>query len=140
MDRRGYLRAVGAVAVAGLSGCATLFSDSESGDYDVGMSTRDFRPEVLEVDAGETVVWRNTSSHAHTVTAYENRLPEDAPYWASGGFESEAAARDAWTNRTGGALYQGDVYERTFEVPGQHHYVCIPHEPGGMVGTVVVTE
>jgi len=139
MHRRAYLKGAGLAGTGALAGCFGIGA-TPSGEYDVGMSTRDFRPEILEVGVGETVVWRNTSTHAHTVTAYGNAIPDGAPYWASGEFESEAAARDGWANGEGGALYRGDVYERTFEVPGEHRYVCIPHEQSGMVGTVVVNE
>jgi len=140
MNRRAVLRDVGiSLGTGALAGCFGVGAEPE-GAYDVGMSTRDFRPEVIEVAAAETVLWRNTSSHAHTVTAYEEKIPAAAAYWASGGFDSESAARAAWRNGSGGALYQGDEYERTFAVPGQHHYVCVPHEASGMVGTVVVTE
>jgi plastocyanin len=143
MDRRAFLRGAGAagsvLSVGALSGCFGVGAEPDT-EYDVGMSTRDFRPEVIEVTPGEPVVWRNTSSHAHTVTAYENALPAGAPYWASGDFASEDDARRAWRNGGGGALYQDERYQRTFEVAGEHHYVCIPHEQAGMVGAVVVEE
>jgi plastocyanin len=71
------------------------------------------------------------------VTAYESGIPDEAAYFASGGYDSEEAAREAWTNLEG-AITSGDTYEHTFEVPGTYHYFCIPHERGGMVGTVTV--
>lgn len=140
MDRRAYLRAVGGLSTVGLAGCAGLAADQSGGsrEYDVGMSTVAFRPEVVEVAVGETVVWKNTSSHAHTVTAYESLIPEDAAFFASGGFETEQAARDGWIGKTEGAMYQGDEFEHTFDVPGEYPYFCVPHEKSGMVGTVVV--
>ena len=142
MDRRAYLRTLGGLSTVGLAGCASIIADqsAEATDYDVGMSTMDFRPEVVEVAVGETVVWKNTSSHAHTVTAYESRIPDDASYFASGGFEDEEAARNGWIGGTEGALYQDDVYEHAFEVPGEYPYFCVPHEPSNMVGTVRVTD
>ena len=142
MDRRAYLRAVGGLSTVGLAGCSAIVAEQSGGstDYDVGMSTMDFRPEVLEVAVGETVVWKNTSSHAHTVTAYESGIPDDAAYFASGEFQTEKAARDGWIGGTKGALYSGDTYEHTFDVPGEYRYFCVPHERSNMVGTVNVVE
>lgn len=137
MDRRTFLAGAAGLAVAGsVAGCS---GTSASEDYDIGMTTRRFRPAEIEVEPGTTVVWRNTSSHAHTVTAYEEEIPDGTEYWASGGFDSEADARDAWRAESGGALYQGDTYSREFTEPGIHSYVCIPHEPGGMAGAVIVS-
>jgi len=138
MDRRSFLRTAGAAGIGTvLAGCPV--GGATSGDHDVGMSTRKFDPAKLEVPPGTTVVWKNTSSHAHSVTAYEGQLPDGAEYWASGGFDSQAAAEDGWTDGLEGGLSQGQTYERTFEVVGTHHYYCIPHEASGMKGRIVVT-
>lgn len=136
MERRTYLRAVGASAALGLAGC--LDSRAMVEDYDVGMSADSFRPETLTVEAGTTVVFGNTSKQGHTVTAYEDTLPDGAAFFASGGYDSEAAALEAWEGSLDGGIPQGGVYEHTFEVPGTYGYYCIPHEPVGMVGSVVV--
>jgi len=139
MERRSFLRTVGAVGVGtALAGCPA--GGATSGDHDVGMTTRKFRPAKLEVPPGTTVVWKNTSSHAHTVTAYESQIPDGADYWASGDFDSQADAVDAWTGGFGGRLSQSQSFEHTFEVVGTHHYYCIPHEASGMKGRIVVTE
>jgi len=137
MERRAFLRAAVPTAVAGLAGC---IGSSEPTDYDVGMGAKVFRPETLEVSAGTTVTWLNTSKQGHSVTAYDDGLPEGADYFASGDFDSEQAAEDAWDNSSGGTLFEGQTYEHTFEVPGEYPYFCIPHERSGMVGTVVVTD
>lgn len=136
MNRRAYLASVTGVAVAS-SGCLGLFED----DYEVGMSPMAFEPETLTVEPGTTVVWKNTSSRGHTVTAYENAIPGDAEYFATGGFETQAAARDAWnTLGEDGIIGPGQTFSYTFEIPGQYDYFCIPHETEGMVGSVVVEE
>ena len=139
MNRRAFLGGVGAAASLGLAGCLTGVSDAAP-SYDVGMSSTAFEPTRVEVAAGETVVWLNTNSRAHTVTAYESGIPEGAEYFASGGYGSEDEARDAFVESFGGAIASRDTYEHTFAVPGQYDYFCIPHERGGMVGTVVVRE
>lgn len=135
MDRRTFLAA--AAGAVGGAGCLRNRGDAT---YDVGMSADRFLPEAVEASVGEPVVWRNTSSRAHSVTAYEDQIPPDASFFASGGFESEQAARDAWLEQGGGTIYGGETYRQTFRVPGTYHYFCIPHEPQGMVGQVVVSE
>jgi len=148
MQRRAFL-AAGAGAAATLAGCVgPSLSDSE---YDIGMQSNAFVPDpavegtdvpTFEAAVGDTVVWANTGSRNHTVTAYDDGLPEGADYWASGGFESEQAAREAWEQSIdgGGIVRPSERYEHTFEVPGNYYYVCIPHEDVGMEGKVVVTE
>ena len=94
-----------------------------------------FDPETLTISSGTTVRWVNDSDVGHTVTAYEDEIPTEAAYFASGGFESEKAARN---DVSGGLLASGDTYEQTFDVTGTYEYVCIPHESSGMTGTVIV--
>lgn len=120
-----------------LAGCSTVLGDEE---YDVGMVADGYRPAELTVSVGDTVVWENTSSRVHTVTAYEGGIPDDAAYFASGGYEDEQTARDVFWDDFGGAMETGDQFSHTFEVPGRYDYVCIPHEIGGMYATVFVAE
>ena len=82
---------------------------SPSGDVAMGASS--FSPATLTVSAGRTVVWANTSSLPHTVTA-------------SGAFDS-------------GMLMPGATYSYAFSSPGTYSYTCILHP--GMAGTVTVT-
>ena len=139
MKRRTLLAALGAGGLSSLAGCAAITGARDEADHDVGMTASRFHPETLTVPVGTTVVWGNTSSRAHTITAYEAHIPENAAYFASGGFDAELAARKGWGRGEGG-ITTGETYEHTFEVPGEYHYFCIPHARGGMVGTVVVEE
>ena len=139
MRRRRFLAAAGAAAATGVGGCLGLAAGPDGGNYDVGMTAQAFKPRTLTVTAGDTVVWKNTSTRAHTVTAYGEQIPDQAAYFATGGYESERAARDAWDGRNG-AITSGQTYEHTFEVPGEYGYFCIPHEAAGMIGTVTVEE
>lgn len=134
-NRRTVLRGLGPALTVGVAGCS---SDGGTGPNTVEM-TDDLRfdPESLEVAAGTTVTWTNVGSVGHTVTAREDGIPEDAEYFASGGFDSEAAARDKMSE---GLIDEGESYEHTFEVPGRYEYYCIPHESAEMEGTVRVTE
>lgn len=136
MERRAFLRAAVPTTAIGLAGCLGGSADT---DYDIGMGAVEFRPETFEVEVGTTVKWLNTNKQGHSVTAYEDALPEGADYFASGGFDSEQAAREAWGNSSDGTMFEGQSFEHTFEVPGEYPYFCIPHESGGMVGSVVVT-
>lgn len=87
-----------------------------------------FEPAQITIRAGETVQWRNDSSHPHTVTADPGRaanpahvvLPESAEPFDSG------------------EIAPGATFSHTFDVPGTYIYVCVPHEEDGMMGIVVV--
>jgi plastocyanin len=144
MNRRAFLAGTASAVTVGLSGCLGMLGTGQggdsNGDFDVGMGSNFFDPRKLEVTVGTTVVWKNTGMRRHTVTAYENSLPSDAEYFASGDFDSEKAARDAWREGYGGTVEQGRTFEHTFEVPGTYDYFCVPHEVSGMAGSVVVTE
>lgn len=138
MHRRVFLAAVGGGTGAGLAGCTAIADRTEG--HDVGMSAHAFLPDSHTIEVGETVVWENTGSRAHTITAYDGGQPEGADYFATGGFGSEAEATEAWHADRAGSIYTGDRFEHTFDVPGTHQYYCIPHERGGMVGRIVVEE
>jgi plastocyanin len=135
MDRRTFLAGASAVGITGLAGCTALGSGED--DYDIGMTSVAYRPPSLTVEVGDTVVWKNTSARDHSVTAYEQGIPDEADYFATGGFDSEQAARNAWDGAAG-AISNGETFEYTFEVSGLYEYFCIPHETGGMVATVEV--
>lgn len=97
-----------------------------------------FVPQQVEVSTGTEVTWENVGSIGHSVTAYGDEIPDEAAYFASGGFESEEAARDAYPDE--GNVPGGESYSHTFETAGTYEYFCIPHEMNGMVGTISVTE
>jgi plastocyanin len=111
----------------------------ENADHVVDMNAVAYDPAELTVTVGDTVAWKHSAGEPHTVTAYEDELPEGAAYWASGGFDSESDARSGWENGKG-AVTEGQSFVHTFETAGTHEYVCIPHETLDMVGTVVVEE
>ncbi len=137
MHRRAFVAAIATVAVAG---CVDLTtggsSDFEEGN--IGMSAHSFLPEEYHTEVGETVTWYNSSSRAHTVTAFDNQIPDEAEFFATGDYDSTDEAVEAWHDHTGGRLDAGDTFSHTFEVPGSYRYYCIPHLYGGMIGTVIV--
>lgn len=135
MRRRTYLGGLLTGGLTALAGCAA----AGDGVGDVDMSKNAYLPQSIEITVGETVTWVNNSSRGHSVTAYEDAIPADAAYWASGGFESERSAREAFHNADPwGNIKPGQSYERRFDVAGTHGYFCIPHERAAMVGAVNV--
>ena len=133
-NRRAILRLSAAtLTTIGTAGCLNSQSSTDrtvtmTGDFG-------FDPKIATIEPGQTVTWENTSDVDHTVTAYEDEIPDSATYFASGGFESERAARNHVTE---GLIAPGGEYEHTFEEPGAYEYYCVPHEGSGMVGTVQV--
>lgn len=97
-----------------------------------------YAPKRIEVSVGTTVTWTNVGSIGHTVTAYEDEIPDGATYFASGGFDSLQAAKDGYAEERAGNVKADGTYEHTFETKGTYKYYCIPHEMSGMVGYVKV--
>ncbi|WP_135363021.1 plastocyanin/azurin family copper-binding protein [Halosimplex halophilum] len=97
-----------------------------------------YAPKRIQVSSGTTVTFENTGNIGHTVTAYDDGIPDGATYFASGGFESQSAASDAYSSEQAGNIPGGESYEHTFETAGTYEYYCIPHELNGMVGYVKV--
>ncbi|WP_276257683.1 plastocyanin/azurin family copper-binding protein [Haloglomus litoreum] len=134
VSRRDFLRtAAGAGALAGATGTATA---QDGTTHTVAMTDGlVFDPETIAIEPGDTVVWENVGSIGHSVTAYEDDIPAEAEFFASGGFDTEGAARNSYPD---GEVGGGETYQHTFEVEGTYGYFCIPHEGAGMIGTVNV--
>jgi len=113
--------------------------DGEPSDADhvIDMNAVAFDPAELTISQGDTVAWVHSAGEAHSVSAYADEIPGGATYWASGGFESEEAARTGWENGEG-YVQSGQYYTHTFETTGTHDYFCIPHEAAGMEGSITV--
>ncbi|WP_210424179.1 plastocyanin/azurin family copper-binding protein [Halorussus ruber] len=143
--RRQLLRSATTVAattsLTALAGCAGVLSENDrttpvdytlpeataSAEVEMGPDgTNLFAPEIVHVEVGGTVTWTNVSAN-HSATAYApahdypRRIPEEADPWD-----------------TGVIVANGESSSHTFETPGVYDYYCTPHEPFGMVGTVVV--
>jgi plastocyanin len=133
LKRRQMIRSTAGALSAGIAGC---LNNSSPGKRTVDMTDGlVFEPATVTIARGGTVTWENVGSVDHTVTAYENGIPSQAAYFASGGFDSEQAARQ---QLSAGLIGAGGTYDHTFEVAGTYDYYCIPHESSGMVGTVRV--
>jgi plastocyanin len=133
-DRRAVLR-LSAATLATLSTAGCLSGQVSSGQTIRMPDNLTFEPRITMIEPGETVTWTNESDIYHTVTAYEDEIPDEAAYFASGDLESERTARDRVTE---GLIAPGENYEHTFNQLGTYGYFCIPHEGSGMVGTVRV--
>jgi len=108
---------------------STTAGEATRGTYTVGMYTDlYFDPIGLYVEPGESVSFELVSG-VHSAAAYhpdneavfERRVPEGAPAWDTGVFDSVGAFRTV-----------------TFETPGTHDYFCLPHKQLGMIGRIVV--
>jgi plastocyanin len=94
----------------------------------VDLGFMSFNPATVNIRAGQTVEWRNTSIIGHTVTdnppaaanAADSALPPGAIPFSSGDIPA------------------GKIFAYKFTVPGTYRYFCTHHEGDGMVGTVVV--
>jgi len=123
------------LAAALLGGCGGG-DDPGSGAGGVQMvNGQHFDPDSVTVSVGDTVTWTNESSETHTVTAYEDKIPDEGVYFASGGFESE---EDARSHLSDALIDPGETFEVTFDEPGTYAYFCLPHEASGMKGTIIV--
>lgn len=78
-----------------------------------------FRPQAVEVNVGDEVVWENRGSNDHNVLSIES---------------------GDWGVTVEG-FGPGAVYAHVFTEPGEYRYYCSIHgnEQAGMVGTVVVS-
>lgn len=147
MNRRTFL-ASGAVALAIVAGCVQAPQANDGGNTTTSTPTRTpeehvvemtddlvFEPESVTIAAGDRIVWKNVGTATHTVTAYGDEIPAGASYFASGGFESESVAREAFPE---GGIEADATYSHVFETDGEYRYFCIPHEQIGMQGSVTV--
>ncbi len=126
ISRRTLLKAM---ATVGALGCGNwLAACGEKSGPVVVMNELTYTPATLKIRVGDTVTWRNADSMAHTVTDDPAKardeesasLPEGAEPWDSGTIEG------------------GESWSRTFDVPGEYTYFCIPHELAGMVASLTV--
>jgi plastocyanin len=86
----------------------------------VAMLEFHFRPESLNVFAGDTVTWVSKGNFPHTTTSGINGTPDGL-----------------WDTKH---LARGESFSYVFSQPGTYHYFCRPHKGLGMKGVVVVTD
>ena len=94
----------------------------------VNMGHMSFVPATITINAGEQVVWKNTSDLFHDVVDDPSRAVSVMDVSLPGGtapFASQSMAPNT-------------VFAHVFDKPGVYHYVCVLHETSGMKGTVIV--
>lgn len=138
LSRRAALRTmIGGGVAGGAVSTIELAAAQETRTHTIDMTDGlVFDPDEMSIAPGDTVVWQNVGNVGHSVTAYEDQIPGEADYFASGGFDGEQAARGGYPSQ--GDIVGGESFEHTFEVEGEYEYFCIPHESVGMLGTITV--
>lgn len=103
-------------------------SNVVAGGTRVTMSDKAFMPAAIQITAGQSITWQNTSGVLHTVV--------DDPAQATNPADVSLPVGAATFNSP--YLPSGQSYTRTFNQPGIYHYVCTQHESSHMVGTIIV--
>lgn len=86
---------------------------AHAGTVEIRIEKMLFTPDVVRVQVGDTVRWKNTEARGyHTVWFSQEGLPESEP------------------------LFPDDSWQRTFSTPGEFPYICGPHP--WMTGRVIV--
>jgi plastocyanin len=94
----------------------------------VTMGHMSFVPATITINAGEQVVWKNTSDIFHDVV--------DDPARAVSVFDVSLPGGSApFASRS---MAPNTVFAHVFDKPGVYRYVCVLHETSGMKGTVIV--
>ncbi len=96
----------------------TNMSESDEAEtHEVTAQGLKFAPLVVKINPGDTVAWRNMSTH--NSESIDGLIPEGAEKWNSP---------------------MSQNYERTFTEEGIYVYKCTPHIGAGMGGAIIVGE
>lgn len=87
-----------------------------------------YSPKTVEITAGQTVEWRNTSDVSHSVV--------DDP--SKAGRADDFALPRGVKPFSSGNVMPGGHYRHTFTQPGEYRYFCWSHEMDQMTGKVIV--
>ncbi len=94
--------------------CMHWHGDSSNENHDVSITDdKDFSPEDLTINVGDTVTWTNDDDSPHTVTADDDQF-------------------------NSGNMGEGAMWSYTFTEAGSYDYHCNYH--GSMTGTVTVVD
>jgi plastocyanin len=108
------------LALALATGLVLSFAGTANARERVRATDNQFRPARVAVSIDEKVIWRNTGSRAHTVTAYGGNWSKDS------------------------TIFSGDRTSRRFAEAGVYKYRCTFHsnldggQCNGMCGRVTV--
>ena len=103
------LKAASAAAVGMIA--LTILSAEAAEVVEVSIVKMQFEPQKLKIKPGTTVRWVNNEKRtSHSVLFQQEGLPESD------------------------RLFPGESWERTFDKPGAHPYICGPHpEMNGVI-------
>ncbi len=99
-----------------------------TGKGTVNMGDMTFLPATITVNAGEKVVWKNSSFAIHNVVDDASKATSVIDVKLPAGVQPFDS----------GYLQPGQIYSRVFTLPGIYRYVCTLHEANGMKGVVIV--
>ena len=88
---------------------------------DTSDTSMDFMPSDLTINVGDTATFKMTATH--------NAIEVSKETYESGGNEPLEG---------GFAVTFGETKDVTFTAAGVHYFVCEPHIPVGMIGTITV--
>jgi copper-containing nitrite reductase len=103
-------------------------SPTIAGKDTVNMGDMSFLPATITVNAGERVVWKNSSFAIHNVVDDASKATSVIDVKLPSGVQPFDS----------GYMQPGQTYSRVFTVPGIYRYVCTLHEANGMKGVVIV--
>jgi len=92
-----------------------LVVNTNAKTHAINAKGRAFAPDTIYINPGDTVAWKNMSSH--NSVSVEGLIPEGATPWTS---------------------KMGENLNITLNVEGVYAYVCVPHIGFGMVGLIIV--
>lgn len=116
--------------LVGFLGLLSLCAAAQAATVRVDISGMKFVPQHVDIKAGDTVEFVNTTSFKHTVTADPSLVRDPANVVLPMGampFHS-------------GVLAPSGTFTQTFTVAGDYRYVCLPHERMGMMGSITVAD
>ncbi len=88
-----------------------------------------YRPNVVQITAGQTVEWENDGQVSHSVTDDPARANQPGDALLPAGVKPFNS----------GSVMPGGHFSHTFIKPGRYRYFCLTHESDKMVGEVIVT-
>jgi pseudoazurin len=94
---------------------ALLSASAGAAEVAVTATVRSFDPDIIQIQPGDKVVWRQMSSHS--TTSIDKMIPDGATPWNS---------------------KLGEDFAVTLDKPGAYVYTCTPHASFGMGGVIIV--
>lgn len=128
LHRRAFSQMLAAVGIVTATGTAAR-AQAKTVEVEMKQGAKTiFDPEMVTINAGDTVSWSNPTFVTHSVT-FDPSMAQTA---------SNVMLPQGVAPFDSGSMEQDQTYTHQFTVKGTYKYVCKFHEAMGMVGTVVV--